>query len=124
MNNFTPAWRVIYTKPRNEKKVVESLTRLEIDSFLPPIKTLRTWHDRKKYLELPLFPSYVFVYLKNNHEYYNSLSADGVLFYVKTGKEIATISNSIIDNIQLIVNNSKEIEVSTEYLQPGKNLLI
>jgi hypothetical protein len=46
------------------------------------------------------------------------------LYYIKTGKKIATVPNSIIDNIQLIVNNGKEIEVSTEYLQPGKNLLI
>src|SRR3954469_4934785 len=113
MNNFIPAWRVIYTKPRHERKVVEHLSRLEIDSFLPTIKTLRNWHDRKKYLELPLFPSYVFVYLKNSHGYYNSLSAEGVLCYVKTGKEIATVSDSIIDNIQSLINNGKEIEVST-----------
>jgi transcriptional antiterminator RfaH len=81
MNNFSSAWYVIYTRPRHEKRVVEHLAQLNIETFLPCIVTLRKWHDRKKYLEVPLFPSYVFVYLKTAQEYFDSLN----------GKKIAHI---------------------------------
>ena len=34
-----------------------------IEAFLPLIKTVRQWSDRKKTVVLPLIPSYVFVSL-------------------------------------------------------------
>jgi transcription antitermination factor NusG len=74
MNNFSFAWYVIYTRPRHEKRVVEHLAQVNIETFLPCIVTLRKWHDRKKYLEVPLFPSYVFVHLKAAQEYFDSLN--------------------------------------------------
>ena len=123
MNNFTPAWHVVYTRPNHEKKIANELSELEIEAFLPTVKTIRKWHDRKKYLEMPLFPSYVFIHLKNEQCYYSSLTTD-ILYYVKSGKKIATIPDTVIKNIQLVVNSGKEIEVSAEYLKPGKNLLI
>lgn len=124
MYPFKAGWRVIYTKPRHEKKVAEQLQKLEIGTFLPIIKDLRKWGDRNKYIDSPLFPSYIFVHLRNNQHYYKSLSIDGVLCYVRIGKEIAGISQATVDDIRLIVDNGKEIEVSTESLQPGRRLLI
>ena len=55
------AWRVIYTKPRNEKKVFERLTAQGIDCYCPCQKTLKKWSDRKKWVEEPVFRSYMFV---------------------------------------------------------------
>ena len=124
MNDFKAGWRVIYTKPRHEKKVTEQLSRLEVDAYLPTVKSLRKWSDRKKYIDAPLFPSYVFVNLKNDHHYVDSLDIDGVLYYVKAGGEIARVNPSVIDHIRLIVNNGQEIEVTAEYFQSGKCLLI
>jgi transcription antitermination factor NusG len=65
MQTFTTGWYVMYTKPRHEKQVTRQLELLEINSYLPTIKTLRKWADRKKYVVMPLFPSYVFVNLEN-----------------------------------------------------------
>ena len=124
MNDFQAGWRVIYTKPRHEKKVTEQLSKLAVDAFLPTVKSLRKWSDRKKYIDAPLFPSYVFVNLKNDHHYVNSLDIDGVLYYVKTGNEIARVSADVIDHIRFIVNKGQEIEVTAEYFQSGKCLLI
>lgn len=41
-------WRVIYTKSRQEKKVAAYLTEKGIKNYLPTIKTLKQWSDRKK----------------------------------------------------------------------------
>jgi len=38
------------------------------------------------------------------------------------GKKIASVSNSSIDEIRMIVNTYRDIEVSTENFLPGKKL--
>lgn len=124
MNDFKAGWRVIYTKPRHEKKVTEQLSRLPVDAYLPTIKCLRKWSDRKKYIDTPLFPSYVFVNLKSDRHLLSSLDIDGVLYYVKAGNEIARVRPDVIDHIRLIVNSGQDIEISEEYFQPGRSLLI
>lgn len=124
MNNFTAGWYVIYTKPRHEKKVVEHLTELNIQSFLPCVETLRKWHDRKKYIETPLFPSYVFVYLKGEREYFDSLNNESALYYLRSGKKIAWVPNAVVDEIRIILERYRDVETTTERFLPGKKLLI
>jgi transcriptional antiterminator RfaH len=54
-------WFALYTKPRNEKKVTETLAALGIEVYCPLVTTIKQWSDRKKKVESPLIPSYVFV---------------------------------------------------------------
>ena len=37
------------------------MSNSQIECFLPVYKSVRRWKDRRKQLELPLFPGYVFV---------------------------------------------------------------
>jgi transcription antitermination factor NusG len=115
---------VIYTRPRHEKKLASELTEMNIESFLPTVKSLRTWNDRKKYIDEPLFPSYVFVFLKSMQEYFTCAGHDSVLFFLKQGKDVCNVPQSIIDDIKLIVKNGKNIEVCEDKLLPGKRLVI
>jgi transcriptional antiterminator RfaH len=124
MNVFRSGWYVIYTKPRHEKKVLAHLAEREIKSFLPTKKTLRTWHDRKKYVEEPLFPSYVFIYLNDVQNFYNGVDTEGALNYVRNGKEIARVRDAIVDDIRLITTQSTGIEVSSEKFVPGRQMVI
>jgi transcriptional antiterminator RfaH len=124
MNDFHQGWYVLYTKPRHEKKVSEKIAQCRLTYFLPTIKSLRTWCDRKKFIEVPMFPSYIFVYLHNVEEYYMGLHIDGVFKYVKTGKQIARVSENIIKNIGLLVSGNNQVEVTTEQFEPGRSLVI
>ena len=54
-------WNVLYTKSRNEKKVFERLSKQGVESYCPCQKTLKQWSDRKKWVEEPIFKSYVFI---------------------------------------------------------------
>ncbi len=56
-------WFVIYTKPRQEKKVTAQLLANGIDAFCPLITSIKQWSDRKKKVTTPLINSYVFVQL-------------------------------------------------------------
>ena len=56
-----PCWYALQTMPRHEKKVSDELQAKQIRSFLPAISEVRQWSDRKRVIETPLFPGYVFV---------------------------------------------------------------
>ena len=56
-------WKVLYVKPRSEKKVVSLLTKIGIIAVCPMITEIHQWSDRKKKVEVPLLKSYVFVQL-------------------------------------------------------------
>lgn len=124
MGNFNSGWYVAYTKPRHEKKVAGRLSEIGIDSFLPTTRKIKTRHDRRKCLDEPLFPSYVFIYLTDKRSYYTGVDMDGVLYFVRTGKEIARIHESVVNNIRLAVNAKKEVEVSEHFFQPGRQMVI
>ncbi|MBO9205489.1 MULTISPECIES: UpxY family transcription antiterminator [Niastella] len=125
MDQLSSGWYVLYTKPRHEKKVVHELSGLKVISYLPMVKRLRAWSDRKKYVAMPLFPSYVFVNIESHENYYSSLEIEGVLYYVRNGKAIARVNESIIESIQMLVSHDdNNIEISSEYFQPGRKLNI
>lgn len=57
----SPHWYALYTCPRHEKRVAQQIEQRKISCFLPLYKSVRRWKDRRKELELALFPGYVFV---------------------------------------------------------------
>jgi len=56
-----PRWYAAYTYPRHEKVVAEQLASKGVESFLPTTTVASRWKDRTARIQLPLFPSYVFV---------------------------------------------------------------
>jgi transcription antitermination factor NusG len=57
------SWYAACTRSRHEKSVARQLEERRIDSFLPLYRSVRRWKDRRKEVELVLFPGYVFVRL-------------------------------------------------------------
>jgi len=57
-------WYALYTCPRHEKCVAQQIEQRNISCFLPLYRSVRRWKDRRKELELALFPGYVFVRLE------------------------------------------------------------
>jgi len=54
-------WYVLHTKPRQEKKVADSLNSIGIEVYCPLVTQMKQWSDRKKKVQVPLITSYVFV---------------------------------------------------------------
>ena len=59
-------WFVLYTKPRQELKVVDELSKIGINSYCPTVKMIKQYSDRKKKIEKPLIPSYIMVYIEES----------------------------------------------------------
>ena len=54
-------WYAAYTSSRHEKTVAEHLRQRDLECFLPLYETVRRWNNGRHRVQLPLFPSYVFV---------------------------------------------------------------
>jgi transcription antitermination factor NusG len=115
-------WYVAYTFPRSEKKVQTKLATLGIESYLPMYESLREWSDRKKKLIVPLFPNYLFIYIsdKKRHE---TFAVREIVKYVSFEGKPATISNSIIESLQNVLNENTEVSVEN-YVKAGDPVII
>src|SRR5262249_31238528 len=56
-------WYAACTHPRHEKLVARQLQERRIECFLPLYRDVRRWKDRRKELDMVLFPGYVFTRL-------------------------------------------------------------
>ena len=58
-----PAWFALHACAQHEKRIAVELQRRGIENFLPLVRAVRQWKDRRVYLDMPLFPGYLFVRL-------------------------------------------------------------
>jgi transcription antitermination factor NusG len=56
-------WYAVYTRPRWEKKVMETLQKRRIEHYCPMTRLSNSWNaaDRRKTVYQPVFASYIFV---------------------------------------------------------------
>jgi transcription antitermination factor NusG len=94
----TPAWYACLTRARAEKKVTTLLTQRGVQSYLPVVPRLRQWHDRKKRVAIPLFPSYVFAKFEARGVL-PILKTPGVASVVRFDGRLAAIPDADIENI-------------------------
>jgi len=116
-------WFVFYVKSRTEFKADQLLKRDGFESYLPVTRTLKQWSDRKKWVEEPLFKSYIFVKVKKN-QLYSVLQTPPIVTYVKFAGEPAIIHQQHIDLIKQLLLNKTEFEVSTEVVKIGESIKI
>jgi len=119
LNKESYKWYAIYTKANGEKKLLESLLEKNIECYLPLRKVLRVWSDRKKWIEEPLFKSYLFVKVSNK-EFFNVLNTAGVVCYVCFGGRAQAIPESQIVNVKKFLEQcDREITLTYERIQKG-----
>jgi transcriptional antiterminator RfaH len=116
-------WYAIYTRPRAEKQVNDRLQEKGIHSYLPLQKKLRQWSDRKKWVETPLFSSYIFVKIDRS-AYDEVLKTDGVVKYISFEGKAATIPPEQIDNLRIIVDSNADVETDWETRRRGDKVRV
>ena len=117
-----PKWHVVYTKPRSERKVALSISNLGVESYLPMYKAVRQWSDRKKRLELPLFPSYVFVKVD---EVTRSIlfSIKELVKFVSIERRPVILEEKEILTIKRVLSEGSDVS-NEEYFQQGAKVRI
>lgn len=118
------AWYAVYTKPNREKRIIKELLEDNIECYLPVTNALKQWTDRKKWIEEPLFRSYIFVRV-SYVEFFNVLNAQGVVCYVSFGGKPQTIPDYQIENIKTLVKQEeKEIILTKERIAKGSKAIV
>lgn len=122
-----PQWVALYTKPRAEKKVDANLKKQGFESYLPLHRQLHKWSDRNKWVEVPLFSSYVFVRIVSK-QIDLIRKTDGVATIVAFGPTrdtIGFISDEEITNIRRLLATETEVFVKrTEQLKKGSRVRV
>jgi len=121
LNQNAYAWYAVYTQVYKEKRVMDYLTRLGIECYLPVRKSLRQWSDRKVWLDEPLFPRYVFVRV-SSFEFFDIYAAPGVISYVTFGGKAQPVPAQQIDQVRkMISQQEREVVVSREHIEKGSH---
>lgn len=103
MDNVNYCWYAVYTRPRSEKKADKWLNEDGIETYLPLKKTLKQWSDRKKMVEEPLIPSYLFVKISNK-ERVQVMNSPYVISFIRFNGQPAEIREKEIDLLRLMLN--------------------
>jgi len=99
-------WFAIYVKSKNEKKVASRLEEQQIEHYLPLVRILKQWTDRKKWVEEPLFRSYIFVHI-NQSQYFKVLQIIGVVRYITFESKAVPVPSQQIEAIKIYLNESE-----------------
>jgi transcription elongation factor/antiterminator RfaH len=120
-----PSWYAVHVKSRHEFKVVERLTKSGIETFLPAVERLSRWKDRKKLIDFPLFPGYIFVHMNKIYEaMLTVLKTRGVVRFLGiVPSEPEPVSEDQIISLKKLVE-SKETLDPYPYLKEGQRVRI
>jgi transcription antitermination factor NusG len=99
IESLRPQWCVAYTSANHEKRVAEQLVQRSVEHFLPTYESVRLWKDRRKKLQLPLFPGYVFVCL-SLCERIKVLQVPGVAYLVGFNGQPAVVADQEIEALR------------------------
>lgn len=115
-------WFALYTRSRHEKFVNDELRKKRIETFLPLRKVTRHWSDRKKIIEEPLFPGYLFVRTPFIDRW-NILNTVGVVSFV--GKKSDPIEVPEAELVSIRRFTEQEIRLDPfPYLKEGDRVYV
>lgn len=109
---------MLYVNVRHEKKVFTKMQELGIESYLPLVKQVKQWSDRKKTVLEPLFTGYVFVKLLPS-ELDKPRYINGVINYLSFEKRKAIVTDAEIDNLKYLVDNGYLLNSDVDGIKVG-----
>lgn len=104
-------WHALYVASRQEKKVFEKLQKKSIEAYLPILKTMRQWSDRKKMVEVPLLNGYIFVRI-SSLENDKTIQTPGVVNFVRAEGKIAKVREVEIDRLKQLIELGYQMEAN------------
>jgi transcription antitermination factor NusG len=113
------AWYAVWTRSNCEVKARLTLTEKGIETYLPSFREVHQWKDRKKLIELPLFPGYLFARIADCRQSRISvLASDGVAGILGHGDSIEPVPESEIEAVRRLLGTSAHCQTNP-LLQEG-----
>lgn len=117
-------WYAVHTRSNFEKKVALELDRKGIETFLPAFCEVHRWKDRKKTVEIPYFPSYIFVRIEDEPERrLDVLRTNGTVRILGNAGAIEPIPEAEIDRFQRLVASRLSVQ-SHPFMKEGASVRV
>jgi len=106
-------WYAIYVKSRHEFVVSNELQRKGIETFLPATTKLNQWKDRKKRVEFPLFPGYLFVSIAPEpQEFMRVVKTRGTLRFISLEPGYPTpVAPEEIRALKIVMEKGEQVDI-------------
>ena len=121
-SNENLAWYALQVRSRKESYVAAQLVGKGFECLLPTYKSLRQWSDRKKELEQPLFPGYLFSRF-NFQDRRPLVTVPGVLQILGNGRVGIPVSDDEISALRLAVSSGMPKQ-PWPYLEVGQRVRV
>lgn len=117
-----PRWYAVSTRSRHEKHVRDRLAMQGVEPLLPLVRRLNQWKDRKKEVDVPLFPGYCFARFGWDMNL-SVLKASGVVRIIGGSGKPEPIPDSEIDAVRKLMLHPLPCD-SHPYLREGTRVRI
>jgi transcriptional antiterminator RfaH len=102
-----PCWYAVQTHARAEKKVVTQLQAKDVETYLPTVKEVHRWSDRRKVVQVAMLPGYALVrVVLTPHTRLKVLETFGVMSFVCFNGEVPSIPDQQIEELRLLSENN------------------
>ena len=124
ISQMSPAWYAIYAQVRHESKVYSRLLAKSFECLLPQIERWSRRRDRRKKIQVPIFPGYLFVHtVLDNHHQVKILQTAGVVRIVRTKDSPLPVPDSQMNSLITLLGNANVL-TTHPYLNEGMRVRI
>jgi transcriptional antiterminator NusG len=122
--SFCPTWYSVQTAYRSEARVARDLASKGFETYLPLLREVHQWKDRRKAVDVPAFGGYLFVrYKPNLRNRVKVLETSGIVRLLGGNNTPSPIPNVEIDDVRRILNSGLMCN-RCEALVPGSRVKV
>lgn len=118
--NLDHRWLALQVRSGWETRSAYALKEHGHEQFLPLYEQERQWSDRRKLVQVPLFPGYLFLRFDSRNRS-PILSVPGILKFVGTGKSPVPVEDSEIEALQRTTSVAAKYGPCA-FLEPGQEV--
>jgi transcription antitermination factor NusG len=99
------SWYAVHTVARHEKRVAKQFEEKRVCTFLPLLRQIHRWSDRRSVVEVPMFSCYAFVRMVQTvEERLKVLRTPGVLGFVGNERQGTSIPEEQIESLRKAIS--------------------
>jgi transcription antitermination factor NusG len=101
------SWYAVHTLARHEKRIAAQFEEKRVCTFLPLLRQIRRWTDRRVKVEVPMFSCYAFVRIVHTvEERLKVLRTPGVLGFVGCERQGTPIPDQQIESLRTAISEN------------------
>lgn len=117
-------WYAVHTVARHEKRIAEQFEEKRLCTFLPLLRQIHKWSDRRSVVEVPMFSCYAFVrIIQTVEERLKVLRTPGVLGFVGSERQGTSIPDEQIEGLRKAISENLSC-LPHPFISAGKRVRI